>query len=200
MNNNFHIKLHKKSLLHEHFHISFSHKVEVQTAWYGIGRPVHFSKSHWYSLSLSFPFCSDIFSPPVLCQSSTILTPQWISLCIRPRLGTLRNVIRASSTHQKRYWHFRFYMPELWHSIHKYFRGTLKLKMMVADSYEMLVSSSKSTYCHSPTDTSCVLSILWTSKRTAYLYVFNETVSDCLAFASYRNFSLFHSERHKEGE
>jgi len=72
LNNNFHIKLHKKIFVKNMniFHISFSHKIEVQIAWYGIDRPVHFSKSHWYSLFLSFPFCSDIFSPPVLCQSS----------------------------------------------------------------------------------------------------------------------------------
>lgn len=85
------------------FHISFSHKIEVQTAQYRIDRPVHFSKSHWYSLFLSFPFCADIFSPPppYSIKVQNILTPQWISLCTRPRLGTLRNLSCACSMHQK---------------------------------------------------------------------------------------------------
>jgi hypothetical protein len=173
----------------------------VPTAWYGIDRPVQFSKSHWYSLSLPYPFCSDIFSPPVLCQSSNHSYIPMNIIMYKAQTWDLTKCKLFTQYTRKKYWHFRFSVSELWHNIHKYFRGTLKLKIMVADSYETLVSSSKSTHCHSPKDHKlCTLhSVNLKTYCILILCVFNQTVSNCLAFTSYRNFS-FHSERQKEGE
>jgi len=166
------------------FHISFSDKIVVQTAWYGIDRPVHFSKSHWYSLFLSFPFCSDIFSPPVLCQSSNYsYTPMNIIMYKAQALDLMKFKLCMQYA-PKRYISGEHWSWRWWWQI------PMKCWCPAPNLHSVTV----------PKTTSCVLSILWTSKCTAYLYVFNQTVSDCLAFTSYRNFSLFHSKRQKEGE
>jgi hypothetical protein len=85
----------------------------------------------------------------------------------------------------KRYWYFRFCM-----SVTQIFQGTTEAE---DDGGRFLWNVGVQLQLYSvtvPKTTSCVLSILWTSKRTAYLYVFNQTVSDSLAFTLYRNFSF----------
>jgi hypothetical protein len=131
------------------FHIWFSRNVVVQTAWYGLDRFLHFSKSHWCSSTLRFPSLL-IFSvslPSV--KVHTIRTPWWISLCTRPKLGTLHNVSHACSTHQQ-CTEMSDSASQNCDTVYTNISGELcPLKMVVAESYEMFVSSSKTTVSQS---------------------------------------------------
>lgn len=73
---------------HDHFsHFIFTYSRSTDCLIRNRQTCTFYSKSHWYSLSLSFPFCSDIFSPPVLCQSSLFLHPSEYHYVQGPGLG-----------------------------------------------------------------------------------------------------------------